>query len=296
MNNTEKEIEQSILTDEEVESICLGAKNLYLQEIGRVPLLSEDELKTAFEQYNNGDLSMRNYIVEHNLRLVISVAYKVLGKGYDGEDFLDVVQEGNLGLIKAVEKYDAEHESGIKFSSFAYWWIYDAVIRAVQDRGLVHIPFGVMEDICTVKKAIAKLETESGKMPSIDEIVSATGFKKSRVEEVFNTFGTATISLQTPTGEEEDGELSDTISQSTFETPEEHALRTDREATIQKLLAKLSPLEKQVVEMAFGFCGDTMTYQEIGDKLGFTRQRAHSLCERAIKKLKGLSNIEELLF
>ena len=285
------DIESEMLTDSEIEQICKNSKTQYMQEIGRIPLLTKEEEISAFEKYKSGDSSMKSYIAEHNLRLVVSVVYRVLGKGYNKDDFMDYVQEGNIGLMKAIDKYNENHESGISFSSYAYYWVLDSIMRAYQSSGIIRVPVYIMENIQKVKKFTREFEVHNGYAPSVEEISKGTKLSIEKVKEALKQFSSQTVSIDDVVNAEDDNNngLYGVLEQNTFESPEEKAIENDMKVAVAELLTHLTETERAVIELAFGFVdGEEKTYQEIGDILGFSKQRANTLCKRALGKLYNL--------
>lgn len=259
---------------------------IYLKEIGRVTLLSaEDEIKLA-EQMGLPDKKIasaaRKRLAEANLRLVVSIAKRYVGRGMS---FLDLIQEGNLGLIKAVEKFD--HTKGFKFSTYATWWIRQAITRAIADQArTIRIPVHMVETITKVKKVSSQLLHKNGHDPSPDEIAAELDMPVERVREIMR-IAQDPVSLETPIGEEEDSHLGDFIPDEDAPAPAEAASLILLKEQINQVLATLTEREEKVLRLRFGLeDGRSRTLEEVGRKFNVTRERIRQIEAKALRKLR----------
>ncbi|MDR0984500.1 MAG: RNA polymerase sigma factor RpoD [Ruminococcus sp.] len=263
---------------------------IYLKEIGRIPLLTaEEEIELALKIIS-GDAYSRKRLAEANLRLVVSIAKKYVGRGLQ---FLDLIQEGNLGLIKAVEKFD--HTKGFKFSTYATWWIRQAITRAIADQArTIRIPVHMVETISRVKKMSSILLHENGRDPSAEEIAQRIGLSTERVREIMR-ISQEPVSLETPIGEEEDSHLGDFIPDDEAPAPAEAANRILLKEHLDEILNTLSKREAEVVRMRFGLIdGRVRTLEEVGDKFNVTRERIRQIEAKAIRKLRHPSRAKKV--
>ena len=259
---------------------------IYLKEIGRVTLLSaEDEIKLA-EQMSSSDpkiaAAARKRLAEANLRLVVSIAKRYVGRGMS---FLDLIQEGNLGLIKAVEKFD--HTKGFKFSTYATWWIRQAITRAIADQArTIRIPVHMVETITKVKKVSSQLLHKNGHDPSADEIAAELDMPVERVREIMR-IAQDPVSLETPIGEEEDSHLGDFIPDEDAPAPAEAASLILLKEQINQVLSTLTDREEKVLRLRFGLeDGRSRTLEEVGKKFNVTRERIRQIEAKALRKLR----------
>ncbi len=259
---------------------------IYLKEIGRVTLLSaEDEIKLA-EQMSSSDpkvsAAARKRLAEANLRLVVSIAKRYVGRGMS---FLDLIQEGNLGLIKAVEKFD--HTKGFKFSTYATWWIRQAITRAIADQArTIRIPVHMVETITKVKKISSQLLHKNGHDPSADEIAEALSMPVERVREIMR-IAQDPVSLETPIGEEEDSHLGDFIPDEDAPAPAEAASLILLKEQLNQVLSTLTEREEKVLRLRFGLeDGRSRTLEEVGKKFNVTRERIRQIEAKALRKLR----------
>lgn len=259
---------------------------IYLKEIGRVTLLSaEDEIKLA-EQMASSDpkvaASARKRLAEANLRLVVSIAKRYVGRGMS---FLDLIQEGNLGLIKAVEKFD--HTKGFKFSTYATWWIRQAITRAIADQArTIRIPVHMVETITKVKKVSSQLLHKNGHDPSPDEIAEELNMPVERVREIMR-IAQDPVSLETPIGEEEDSHLGDFIPDEDAPAPAEAASLILLKEQINQVLSTLTEREEKVLRLRFGLeDGRSRTLEEVGKQFNVTRERIRQIEAKALRKLR----------
>jgi RNA polymerase primary sigma factor len=263
---------------------------MYLKEIGRVPLLDSEQEQILAQKMKEGDEKAKNKIVEANLRLVVSIAKKHLGKGMA---FLDLIQEGNLGLMKAVEKFDCS--KGYKFSTYATWWIRQAITRAIADQArTVRIPVHMVETIHKVSRISRQLLQEFGREPTTDEVAEALGMTADKVREIMK-IAQDPVSLETPIGEEEDSHLGDFIPDDDTPAPAEAASATILREVIERELHTLTPREEHVIKLRFGlYDGRTRTLEEVGKEFDITRERIRQIEAKALRKLRHPSRARHL--
>ena len=263
---------------------------IYLKEIGRVPLLSNEEEVDIAEKIINGDEAATQRLVEANLRLVVSIAKRYLGRGMQ---FLDLIQEGNLGLMKAVEKFD--HTKGFKFSTYATWWIRQAITRAIADQArTIRIPVHMGETINKIKKASSQLLHENGHEPTIDEIAEYLGTTPEKIKEAIRA-AQEPVSLETPIGEEEDSHLGDFIPDESALTPQDAASQVMLKEQLNSVLATLTPREEKVIRLRFGLDdGRPRTLEEVGEEFDVTRERIRQIEAKALRKLRHPSRSKRL--
>ena len=263
---------------------------VYLKEIGRVPLLSNDEEQELSERMAKGDIEARKRLSEANLRLVVSIAKRYVGRGMQ---FLDLIQEGNLGLIKAVEKFD--HTKGFKFSTYATWWIRQAITRAIADQArTIRIPVHMVETINKVKKVSSQLLHKNGHDPSAEEIAEELDMPIDKVREIMRV-AQEPVSLETPIGEEEDSHLGDFIEDSDAPAPADAASHTLLKEQLEDVLSTLTPREKKVLELRFGLeDGRNRTLEEVGKEFNVTRERIRQIEAKALRKLRHPSRSKRL--
>ncbi|MBQ3101048.1 MAG: RNA polymerase sigma factor RpoD [Clostridia bacterium] len=263
---------------------------MYLKEIGKVPLLeSEKELELA-ERMANGDEVAKQELVEANLRLVVSIAKRYVGKGMF---FLDLIQEGNLGLMKAVEKFD--YRKGYKFSTYATWWIRQAITRSIADQArTIRIPVHMVETIHKVSRISRQLLQEYGHEASAEEIAEVMGVTPDKVREIMK-IAQDPVSLETPIGEEEDSHLGDFIPDEDSPAPAEAASYTLLREQLAEVLHTLNPREEQVLKLRFGLDdGRTRTLEEVGHEFNITRERIRQIEAKALRKLRHPSRSKRL--
>ena len=263
---------------------------VYLKEIGRVPLLTPEEEVELAERMAKGDPAARKRLSEANLRLVVSIAKRYVGRGMQ---FLDLIQEGNLGLIKAVEKFD--HTKGFKFSTYATWWIRQAVTRAIADQArTIRIPVHMVETINKVKKVSSQLLHKNGHDPSAEEIAEELDMPIDKVREIMRV-AQEPVSLETPIGEEEDSHLGDFIEDSDAPAPADAASHTLLKEQLEDVLSTLTPREKKVLELRFGLeDGRNRTLEEVGKEFNVTRERIRQIEAKALRKLRHPSRSKRL--
>ncbi len=255
---------------------------VYLKEIGRVPLLSAEEELTLSEQMAEGDSAAAKRLSEANLRLVVSIAKRYVGRGMQ---FLDLIQEGNLGLIKAVEKFD--YTKGFKFSTYATWWIRQSITRAIADQArTIRIPVHMVETINKVKKVSSQLLHKNGHEPTAEEIAKEIDMSVEKVSEIMRV-SQEPVSLETPIGEEEDSHLGDFIPDDDAPAPAEAASYTLLKEQISKVLSTLTPREEKVLRLRFGLeDGRQRTLEEVGKEFNVTRERIRQIEAKALRKLR----------
>ena len=255
---------------------------MYLKEIGRVPLLSaEEEVELAIKM-QNGDIEARKKLSEANLRLVVSIAKRYVGRGML---FLDLIQEGNLGLIRAVEKFD--YTKGYKFSTYATWWIRQAITRAIADQArIIRIPVHMVETINKIVRIERQLVQELGRTPTANEIAAEAGMSVEKIHEIMK-IAQEPVSLETPIGKEEDSHLGDFIPDEDAPAPADAASRELLKETISEVLFTLTPREEKVLRLRFGLVdGRPRTLEEVGDEFGVTRERIRQIEAKALRKLR----------
>ena len=255
---------------------------IYLKEIGRVPLLSPDEETELAKRMAEGDSYAKKRLSEANLRLVVSIAKKYVGRGMQ---FLDLIQEGNLGLLKAVEKFD--YTKGFKFSTYATWWIRQAITRAIADQArTIRIPVHMVETITKVKKDSSQLLHETGHDPSAEEIADKLEMPAERVREIMR-IAQDPVSLETPIGEEEDSHLGDFIPDDDAPAPADAASLMLLKEQLNEVLSTLTDREAKVLRLRFGLeDGRSRTLEEVGKEFDVTRERIRQIEAKALRKLR----------
>lgn len=263
---------------------------MYLKEIGKIPLLSAEEELDLAEKMANGDEDAKRRMAEANLRLVVSIAKRYVGRGML---FLDLIQEGNLGLIKAVEKFD--YTKGYKFSTYATWWIRQAITRAIADQArTIRIPVHMVETINKVIRVSRQLLQELGHDPSPEEIAEEMGLPVEKVRDILK-IAQEPVSLETPIGEEEDSHLGDFIPDEDASEPSEAASFTLLKEQLMSVLSTLTPREEKVLRLRFGIeDGRTRTLEEVGKEFNVTRERIRQIEAKALRKLRHPSRSKKL--
>ncbi|GHU72271.1 RNA polymerase sigma factor SigA [Clostridia bacterium] len=263
---------------------------MYLKEIGKVPLLTaEDEIDIA-QRMEQGDMSAKRKLAEANLRLVVSIAKRYVGRGML---FLDLIQEGNLGLIKAVEKFD--YRKGYKFSTYATWWIRQAITRAIADQArTIRIPVHMVETINKLIRVSRQLLQELGREPQPEEIARVMAIPEEKVREIIK-IAQEPVSLETPIGEEEDSHLGDFIPDDDAPAPAEAASFTLMKEQLTNVLDTLTPREEKVLRLRFGLDdGRQRTLEEVGKEFNVTRERIRQIEAKALRKLRHPSRSKKL--
>ncbi len=268
----------------------LDSLRLYLRSIGQVELLTADEEVSLAKRIERGDMAAKQHMVEANLRLVVSIAKGYLGRGLS---FLDLIQEGSLGLIRAVEKFD--YRRGYKFSTYATWWIRQAVTRAIADKArTIRIPVHMVEKLNKVVHVERQLVQEFGREPSPDEIALELQWTAREVKDILR-IAQLPVSLEKPIGEEEDSELGDFVEDDGAESPFEMASENLRRENVRKALDALPQREREVIEMRYGLKGhQARTLEEVGRAFGVTRERIRQIENNTLKKLELLPEAQRL--
>ena len=263
---------------------------MYLKEIGKIPLLTPDEEMKLAQEMAEGNEEAKRRMAEANLRLVVSIAKRYVGRGML---FLDLIQEGNLGLIKAVEKFD--HTKGFKFSTYATWWIRQAITRAIADQArTIRIPVHMVETINKVKKVQSQLLHKNGQEPSVEDLAEELDMSQEKVREILKV-AQEPISLESPIGEEEDSHLGDFIPDSDAPIPEEAATHALLKEQLGEVLATLTPREAKVLSLRFGIeDGRPRTLEEVGKEFNVTRERIRQIEAKALRKLRHPSRNKKL--
>ena len=285
---TEEEISS---TDELADTLSTDDPvRMYLKEIGKVPLLTPEEEVALAIRMADGDEEAKHRMTEANLRLVVSIAKRYVGRGML---FLDLIQEGNLGLIKAVEKFD--HTKGYKFSTYATWWIRQAITRAIADQArTIRIPVHMVETINKTIRVSRQLLQELGHDPSAEEIAEEMGMPVEKVRDLLK-IAQEPVSLETPIGEEEDSHLGDFIPDEDASEPSEAASFSLLREQLEEVLDTLAPREKKVLELRFGIVdGRTRTLEEVGKEFNVTRERIRQIEAKALRKLRHPSRSKKL--
>ena len=287
-----EEEENLVLSDEEItKDININDPvRMYLKEIGRISLLSSDEEMDLSVRIANGDEAAKNVLAESNLRLVVSIAKRYVGRGLL---FLDLIQEGNIGLMKAVEKFD--YGKGYKFSTYATWWIRQAITRALADQArTIRVPVHMVETINKMARVQRQMTLELNREPSEEELANKMGITVDKVREVMK-ISQDPVSLETPIGEEDDSHLGDFIKDERSMSPEEYATNEILKEEIKNVLMTLQEREKEVLELRFGLVdGTSHTLEEVGKKFNVTRERIRQIEAKALRKLRHPSRAKKL--
>lgn len=292
----EKEIEEDTNLEDDLDlSVPEGVSiddpvRMYLKEIGKVPLLTPEEEIELAKRMEQGDEEAKRKLAEANLRLVVSIAKRYVGRGML---FLDLIQEGNLGLIKAVEKFD--YQKGFKFSTYATWWIRQAITRAIADQArTIRIPVHMVETINKLVRVSRQLLQEYGREPQPEEIAKEMGISVEKVHEILK-IAQEPVSLETPIGEEEDSHLGDFIPDEDAPAPAEAAAYTLLKEQLTEVLDTLTPREEKVLRLRFGLDdGRARTLEEVGKVFNVTRERIRQIEAKALRKLRHPSRSKKL--
>ncbi len=273
-NEKVKPTEQSEISDDSV--------RMYLREIGRIPLLTTEEEIRLAKRMEQGDITAKKRLIEANLRLVVSIAKKYIGRGLT---LLDLIQEGNTGLLRAVEKFD--YHKGYKFSTYATWWIRQAITRAIADQArTIRIPVHMVETINKLIRVQRQLVQDLGREPLPEEIAAEMGVAVEKVEHILK-ISQETVSLEAPVGEEEDSRLGDFLEDKVSLSPEENAIYELLRGHVTEFLQYLNPREQKILKMRFGLeDGRTHTLEEVGQEFGVTRERIRQIEAKALQRLK----------
>jgi len=275
---------------EGLESISDDSVRMYLREIGRIPLLNTEEEVRLAKRIEKGDQLAKRRLAEANLRLVVSIAKKYIGRGLS---LLDAIQEGNTGLMRAVEKFD--YKKGYKFSTYATWWIRQAITRAIADQArTIRIPVHMIETINKLIRTQRQLVQDLGREPTPEEIAHEMGIEVDKVEHIIK-ISQETVSLESPVGEESDSKLGDFIEDDKNLSPEENAIYQLLKGDVNRFLEVLAPREQKVLKMRFGLeTGRTHTLEEVGKEFGVTRERIRQIEAKSLQKLKKSESSENL--
>jgi RNA polymerase primary sigma factor len=283
--DTRKKVELDLTVEPSLDSL-----RLYLRSIGRVHLLTAEQEVLLARRIERGDMDAKQQMIEANLRLVVSIAKSYLGRGLT---FLDLIQEGSMGLIRAVEKFD--YRRGYKFSTYATWWIRQAVTRAIADKGrTIRIPVHMVEKLNKVVHVERQLVQQLGREPTPEEIADELETTVREVRDVLR-MAQQPISLEKPVGEEDDSELGDFVEDQTAESPFEQAAEHLRRENLRRALAALPEREREVIEMRFGLTGERpYTLEEVGRAFNVTRERIRQIENHTLKKLEALPEAQRL--
>lgn len=272
--------------DDDLSGISEDSVRMYLREIGQYPLLSGEEEVRLAKRIERGDKAAKRRLAEANLRLVVSIAKKYVGRGLS---LLDLIQEGNLGLHRAVEKFD--YKKGFKFSTYATWWIRQAITRAIADQArTIRIPVHMVETINRYMRTQRELQQELGREPTNDELAKKLGVDLDKLEHIMK-ISQETVSLESPVGEDQESSLGEFIEDKSAVSPEEQAIYQLMKGHVEESLSILTPREQKILRMRFGLDneeggGRTHTLEEVGKEFGVTRERIRQIEAKALQKLK----------
>ena len=263
---------------------------MYLKEIGKISLLSLDEELALSKRVEEGDEEAKRLLAESNLRLVVSIAKRYVGRNLS---FLDLIQEGNIGLMKAVDKFDAS--KGYEFSTYATWWIRQAITRAIADQAkTIRVPVHMVETINKLKRIQRQMTLELNREPTEAELAKKMNTTEEKVREIFK-ISQDPLSLETPIGEEDDSHLGDFLKDESSMSPEEYAINEVLKDEIEEVLCTLTPREEEVLKLRFGLKGGTChTLEEVGNMFGVTRERIRQIEAKALRKLRHPSRSRKL--
>ncbi len=287
-NNEDKEIKEDYKSATSDDSV-----KVYLQQIGKIKLLSyEEEMKVAKEIKENNSQKAKEILINSNLRLVVSIAKKYIGRGLS---FLDLIQEGNLGLMKAAEKFD--YTKGYKFSTYATWWIQQSITRGIADKSrMIRLPVHMIETLGKIKRATIELSTKLNRAPTKEEVAHAIGMSPSKLSSLMKS-AQSTISIETPANQKDDSsKIADFIIDDSHLTPDTKVTQENLLTDVHKMLNQLNQKEKDVLIMRYGLDdnGQKKTLDEIGSRYGVSRERIRQIETRAISKLKKLCRNQNL--
>ena len=291
-NPADLETEPIILDDAEItKDVNINDPvRMYLKEIGRISLLSSEEEMNISVRIADGDEDAKRILAESNLRLVVSIAKRYVGRGLL---FLDLIQEGNIGLMKAVEKFD--YDKGYKFSTYATWWIRQAITRALADQArTIRVPVHMVETINKMVRIQRQMTLELNREPSDEEIAKKMGISVDKVREVIK-ISQEPVSLETPIGEEDDSHLGDFLKDESSLSPEEYTENEILKEEIKEVLQTLQPREQEVLELRFGLIDGTChTLEDVGKRFNVTRERIRQIEAKALRKLRHPSRAKKL--
>ena len=287
-NQEEKEVKEDYRSATSDDSV-----KVYLQQIGKIKLLSyEEEMKIAKEIKENNSQKAKEILINANLRLVVSIAKKYIGRGLS---FLDLIQEGNLGLMKAAEKFD--YTKGYKFSTYATWWIQQSITRGIADKSrMIRLPVHMIETLGKIKRATIELSTKLNRAPTKEEVAHAIGMSPSKLSSLMKS-AQSTISIETPANQKDDSsKIADFIIDDSHLTPDTKVTQENLLTDVHKMLNQLNQKEKDVLIMRYGLDddGQKKTLDEIGSRYGVSRERIRQIETRAISKLKKLCRNQNL--
>jgi len=292
-NDSKKDKEEVVILSDEAITKDMNINDpvrMYLKEIGRISLLNSQEEMDLSVRVSNGDEEAKKILAESNLRLVVSIAKRYVGRGLL---FLDLIQEGNIGLMKAVEKFD--YDKGFKFSTYATWWIRQAITRALADQArTIRVPVHMVETINKMARIQRQMTLELNREPSEEEIAKKMGISVEKVREVMK-ISQDPVSLDTPIGEEEDSHFGDFVPDKTSMSPEEYTTNEILKDQIKEVLKTLQKREQEVLELRFGLLdGTCYTLEEVGKRFNVTRERIRQIEAKALRKLRHPSRAKKL--
>ncbi len=287
----EEEPDEEALNNQYLDDVSDDSVRLYLREIGKIPLLKADEELALAKKVQAGDKRAKDKMAEANMRLVVSIAKRYSGRGLD---FLDLIQEGNTGLLRAVEKFDPD--KGFKFSTYATWWIRQAITRAIADQArVIRIPVHMVETINKLTRIQRQLVQTLGREPSAEEIAEEMGNVTAEKVREIQKIAMEPVSLETPIGEEDDSHLGDFIEDKEIMSPSEYANNQLLKDEINMVLERLTDREDKVLRLRFGlYDGRTRTLEEVGKEFNVTRERIRQIEAKALRKLKHPSRSKRL--
>jgi RNA polymerase primary sigma factor len=282
--------DETPIVDDEVREISTDSLQLFLKDIGKVELLTAAQEVELAKRIERGDMNAKRHMVEANLRLVVSIAKKYRNQGLP---FLDLIQEGTIGLVRAAEKFD--YRKGFKFSTYATWWIRQAVARALADKArTIRMPVHVVEKLNKIVRAERKLRAELGREPTAAEIARDLDLLADEVEQIRRS-SQAPVSLEKPVGDEEESEFGHFLTDESVPLPDEAAEVTLRKETLGKILSQLSARERRVLELRYGLDGQhPRTLDEVGRTFNVTRERIRQIENQSLKKLRALADAQKL--